>query len=106
MSGVAAAHGAGSEESAELAVLTRVFNRLTTASDQRLQSVVPKLLPGLLPNLNTTHASVRNKAVEVLSHISKRVRPNKSIQLPCQALVSRHGSFALTLNPYSCKPQP
>ena len=63
-------------------VLNNHLHRLSTCDDERLASVIPRLLPELLANLNTSDVSVRSKAVEVLSHLSRRVRPNRSIALP------------------------
>lgn len=70
----------------EIAVLDRVLHRLVITEDDKLSAVLDKLLPKLLRKLNDAPA-VRAKVVDVLSHISKRARPNPSIILPCAELL-------------------
>lgn len=70
----------------ETAVLERVLHRLVITEDAKLGPVLDKLLPKLLRKLNDTPA-VRGKVIDILSHISKRVRPNVSITLPCAELL-------------------
>lgn len=70
----------------EMAMLERVLHRLVITEDAKLAPVLDKLLPKLLRKLNDTPA-VRGKIIDILSHISKRVRPNSSIMLPCAELL-------------------
>lgn len=70
----------------ETAMLERVLHRLVITEDAKLAPVLDKLLPKLLRKLNDTPA-VRGKIIDILSHISKRVRPNASIKLPCAELL-------------------
>ena len=70
----------------ETVVLERVLHRLVVTEDAKLGPVLDKLLPKLLRKLNDAPA-VRGKVIDILSHISKRVRPNASISLPCTELL-------------------
>lgn len=70
----------------ETAVLDRVLHRLVVTEDAKLSPVLDKLLPKLLRKLNDVPA-LRGKVIDVLSHISKRVRPNTSIVLSCVDLL-------------------
>ena len=69
-------------------MLTRVLDRLGSVNDERLKNIAPKLLPSILPHLSTSDPAVRAKAVAVLSHLSKRVRPNREIPLPALPLLA------------------
>lgn len=70
----------------EIATLERVLNRLVVTDDDKLSAVLNKLLPKLLRKLNDGPA-VRAKVIDVLNHVSKRVRPNTTIMLPCADLL-------------------
>ncbi|GBG26067.1 Proteasome-associated protein ECM29-like [Hondaea fermentalgiana] len=76
-----------SSEADELAALDRVLTRLALTDDEeRLEKVLDKLLPRLLPRLGDATA-VRNKTLQVLQHINKRVKDTPGIKLPCFDLV-------------------
>lgn len=75
-------------EAADIDQLDRVLHRLVVADDAKLSSVLDILLPKLVRKLNGTAPRVRAKVIDVLSHISKRVRPNPSIVLPCASLLA------------------
>eukprot|EP01138_Halocafeteria_seosinensis_P007262 gb/GECG01007425.1/.p1 GENE.gb/GECG01007425.1/~~gb/GECG01007425.1/.p1 ORF type:complete len:2121 (+),score=256.73 gb/GECG01007425.1/:1-6363(+) len=68
--------------------LSRVLVRLASTSDDQVCHVIPKLLPPLLCQLSPEPPETRDKALELLSHISKRISSNsKRIQLPvCEIL--------------------
>lgn len=71
----------------ERAILDRVLHRLVVSDDDKLSAVLDKLLPKLVRKLNDA-TPLRAKVVDVLSHISKRARPNPSITLPCAELLA------------------
>lgn len=75
-------------EAADIDQLDRVLHRLVVADDAKLSPVLDILLPKLVLKLNGTAPRVRAKVIDVLSHISKRVRPNASITLPCAGLLA------------------
>ena len=75
-------------EAADIEQLDRVLHRLVVADDAKLSPVLDILLPKLVLKLNGTSPRVRAKVIDVLSHISKRVRPNPSIVLPCAGLLA------------------
>ncbi|CAM9523920.1 unnamed protein product, partial [Phaeothamnion confervicola] len=77
----------------DVAVLERVLHRLVMTPDDKLSEVLDKLLPRLVAKLNDKNdPTMRQKTVEVLSHVSKRVRPNTAIQLPCAELLAVYKS--------------
>lgn len=71
----------------EIVILERVLHRLVVCEDTSLPAVLDKLLPKLCRKLNEAPA-VRGKVIDVLSHISKRARPNPAITLPCSQLLA------------------
>lgn len=75
-------------EAADIEQLDWVLHRLVVADDAKLSPVLDILLPKLVLKLNGTAPRVRAKVIDVLSHISKRVRPNPSIVLPCAGLLA------------------
>lgn len=75
-------------EAVDIEQLDRVLHRLVVADDAKLSPVLDILLPKLVLKLNGTAPRVRAKVIDVLSHISKRVRPNASIVLPCAGLLA------------------
>ncbi|CAM9803847.1 unnamed protein product, partial [Hapterophycus canaliculatus] len=75
-------------EAADIDQLDRVLHRLVVADDSKLSPVLDVLLPKLVRKLNGASPRVRAKVIDVLSHISKRVRPNPSITLPCLGLLA------------------
>lgn len=75
-------------EAAEIDQLNRVLHRLVVADDSKLSPVLDILLPKLVRKLNGASRRVRAKVIDVLSHISKRVRPSPSITLPCLGLLA------------------
>eukprot|EP00752_Nemacystus_decipiens_P016287 g14566.t1 len=75
-------------EAADIEQLDRVLHRLVVADDAKLSPVLDLLLPKLVLKLNGAAPGVRAKVIDVLSHISKRVRPNPSIVLPCAGLLA------------------
>lgn len=75
----------GSDEQ-ESAMLDRVLNRLVRTDDDKISAVLQKLLPMLVRKLDEG-PSVRGKVINILSHVSKRARPNPDIVLPCVELL-------------------
>ena len=90
------------EALADLASLGRVGHRLAMIdSIEKLQSVLEKLLSRLLMRIGTNHQrqisasgtlketlqKVHSKLVEILSHVMKRVRDERSCKLNCKSLL-------------------
>lgn len=74
---------------AELSLINKVELRLVVAkTDDRLSELLKVYLPPLLLKLNSPHASVRAKIVEVCQHINQRVR-SSSIAFPVEALFTQ-----------------
>ena len=88
MASVPSTATAAAAEAADIDQLDRVLHRLVVADDAKLAPVLDILLPKLVRKLNGTAPRVRAKVIDVLSHISKRVRPNPSIALPCASLLA------------------
>ena len=56
----------------DLAALERIYERVTTTSNEDLSSVLNKLLPKLVPLMN--QELLRPTVLKVLSNITKRVK--------------------------------
>ncbi|GAB4835308.1 hypothetical protein Ancab_000217 [Ancistrocladus abbreviatus] len=68
------------EEREEL--LDRMLTRLALCEDSKLESLLTKLLPLTISSLATNSIAVRNKVIEILSHVNKRVKHEPQIGLP------------------------
>lgn len=74
---------------AELSLINKVELRIALAkTDDRLSELLKVYLPPLLLKLNSPHASVRAKIVEVCQHINQRVR-SSTIAFPVEALFTQ-----------------
>ena len=58
-------------------------------SEIQLGLVLEKLLPMLCDKLASTVDGVRGKTMEILQHITKRLKSNSTIQVPCKELLER-----------------
>jgi hypothetical protein len=65
--------------------LNNILDRLGSTSDDELANKLENVLLQVLPELS--EISKRPKAIEILNHISKRVRPNRSMTFSCIDLV-------------------
>lgn len=101
--------------SADLEQLGRVSHRVAMTDSERLERVLDKLLPLLLARIGSNNQNSRNistlqndtpekrealvalktyydkihkKLVELLLHITKRVRSDESCKLPCDAIIN------------------
>ncbi|VVC26099.1 Hypothetical protein CINCED_3A017518 [Cinara cedri] len=73
----------------ELILLERVFFRIGSAdTDTQLSSCINNFLVPVLQKLSSPHDSVRNKVVELLTHITRVVKQSPSIVLPVNQLVT------------------
>ena len=68
--------------------LDDVLTRLAMAKDENLPRIAPRLLPSLLEQLSSKHAAVRNKAMQVLSHLNVRIRDDERVLLPTAQLLA------------------
>ncbi|KAJ6315399.1 hypothetical protein OIU78_018815 [Salix suchowensis] len=67
-------------------LLDRMLTRLALCDDSKLETLLSKLLPLTLSSLSTNSTAVRNKVLEILSHVNKRVKYQHEIGLPFQEL--------------------
>ncbi|XP_058196346.1 uncharacterized protein LOC131312529 isoform X1 [Rhododendron vialii] len=67
-------------------LLDRMLTRLALCDDSRLQNLLSKLLPLSISSLSSPSPSVRNKVIEILSHVNKRVKHQPDIGLPLSEL--------------------
>lgn len=75
----------------ELTLLERVFLRVGSAeTDEQLESVILKFLPPVVLKLSSPHEEVRKKVIELLSHISKRIKTRPKVQLPVEDLIAQY----------------
>lgn len=71
-----------------LAVIERIHTRLALSdSDTKFQELINTYLPKLLSLLLFDSDLVRNKIVQTLTHVNKRVKANAEIQLPFAAIL-------------------
>ncbi|XP_021604828.1 proteasome adapter and scaffold protein ECM29 isoform X2 [Manihot esculenta] len=63
-------------------LLDRMLTRLALCDDSKLQALLAKLLPLTLSSLSSQSTAVRNKVLEILSHVNKRVKHQSEIGLP------------------------
>ncbi|XP_023639453.1 proteasome-associated protein ECM29 homolog isoform X1 [Capsella rubella] len=67
-------------------MLDRMLTRLALCDDSKLESLVSNLLPLTISSLSSQSPTVRNKVLEILSHVNKRVKHQLEIGLPLLAL--------------------
>ncbi|XP_050238689.1 uncharacterized protein LOC126688135 isoform X2 [Mercurialis annua] len=72
------------EETEEL--LDRMLTRLALCDDSKLEALLSKLLPLTISSLSSQSTPVRNKVIEILSHVNKRVKHHSEIGLPLEEL--------------------
>ncbi|CAB4278517.1 unnamed protein product [Prunus armeniaca] len=72
------------EEKEEM--LDRLLTRLALCDDSKLQPLLSKLLPFTVSSLSSNSSAVRNKVLEILSHVNKRVKHQPEIALPLSEL--------------------
>ncbi|XP_060216154.1 uncharacterized protein LOC132643671 isoform X1 [Lycium barbarum] len=63
-------------------LLDRMLTRLALCDDSKLQDLLTKLLPLSIASLSSNAPLVRNKVLEILSHVNKRVKHQHDIGLP------------------------
>jgi len=85
---------------ASIEALDRVMMRLAVASEDALPAILGALLPQLMALLSPDmDVLTRTKVLEILSHISKRVRDRTELQLPVAALLEGlHGAPSVRVN--------
>ncbi|KAK6119824.1 hypothetical protein DH2020_046449 [Rehmannia glutinosa] len=76
--------GKSDEQKEEL--LDRMLTRLALCDDSKLQDLLAKILPLSIRALSTASTSLRNKVIEILSHVNKRVKHQPAIGLPLSDL--------------------
>ncbi|KAF7852405.1 hypothetical protein BT93_L0950 [Corymbia citriodora subsp. variegata] len=67
--------------------LDRMLTRLALGDDSKLQALLSKLLPLAISSLSSPSAAVRNKVVEILSHVNKRVKHQLEIEANAVSIV-------------------
>ncbi|KAL6202795.1 hypothetical protein ACLB2K_026500 [Fragaria x ananassa] len=67
-------------------MLDRLLTRLALSDDSKLQPLLPKLVPYTISSLSSHSSAVRNKVMEILSHVNKRVKHQPEIGLPLSEL--------------------
>ncbi|KAL0389274.1 UNVERIFIED_CONTAM: Proteasome adapter and scaffold protein ECM29 [Sesamum calycinum] len=80
----AALSGKSDQEKEEL--LDRMLTRLALCDDSKLQDLLAKILPISIAALSSASTSLRNKVIEILSHVNKRVKHQLEISLPLSEL--------------------
>lgn len=67
-------------------MLDRMLTRLALCDDSNLEPLLSKLLPLTISSLSSPSIAVRNKVLEILSHVNKRVKLQSDIGLPLTEL--------------------
>ncbi|TYI10267.1 hypothetical protein ES332_A09G131000v1 [Gossypium tomentosum] len=93
-SSVPAAAAKSDAETEEL--LDRMLTRLALCDDSKLQALLSKLLPLTISSLSSSSQLVRNKVLEILSHVNKRVKHQPEIGLPLTELWSMYTEAGAT----------
>jgi len=66
----------------EIALLDKVLFQLALTPDESLEPQLEKYLVPVIDKLDSKFDGTKKKVLEVLTHISKRVKPNQGIRLP------------------------
>ncbi|XP_052205851.1 uncharacterized protein LOC127810408 isoform X2 [Diospyros lotus] len=69
-----------------LEMLDRMLTRLALCDDSKLEGLLSNLLPLSISSLSSSSSAVRNKVLEILSHVNKRVKHQPGIGLPFSEL--------------------
>ncbi|RYR45699.1 hypothetical protein Ahy_A07g031502 isoform A [Arachis hypogaea] len=77
---------AGKSDAEVEELLDRMLTRLALCDDSKLEPLLSKLLPLCISSLSSNSAAVRNKVLEILSHVNKRVKLQPDIGLPLSEL--------------------
>ncbi|KAL9248317.1 hypothetical protein vseg_021654 [Gypsophila vaccaria] len=72
------------------AMLDKMLTNLAFCDDSKLQNLLSILLPRAIASLCTHSPAVRNKVLEILSHVNKRVKHEQGIGLPLSELWSMY----------------
>ncbi|XP_061372568.1 uncharacterized protein LOC133315038 [Gastrolobium bilobum] len=67
-------------------LLDRMLTSLALCDDSKLEPLLSKVLPFCISSLSSQSLSVRNKVLEILSHVNKRVKLQPDIGLPLSEL--------------------
>uniref|UniRef100_A0A2P2M9G4 Proteasome-associated protein ECM29 homolog isoform X1 n=1 Tax=Rhizophora mucronata TaxID=61149 RepID=A0A2P2M9G4_RHIMU len=67
-------------------LLDRMLTRLAFCEDSKFEALLSKLIPFTLSSLSSNSTAVRNKVLEILSHVNKRVKHRHDIMLPLNEL--------------------
>ncbi|KAJ4724481.1 Proteasome-associated ECM29 [Melia azedarach] len=67
-------------------LLDRMLTRLALCDDSKLEALLSKLLPLTISSLSSPAIPIRNKVLEVLTHVNKRVKHQSTIRLPLTEL--------------------
>ncbi|KAK9692274.1 hypothetical protein RND81_09G253100 [Saponaria officinalis] len=67
-------------------MLDKMLTSLAFCDDSKLQNLLSNLLPRAIASLCTQSPAVRNKVLEILSHVNKRVKHELGIGLPLSEL--------------------
>ncbi|XP_078435505.1 ARM repeat superfamily protein isoform X2 [Wolffia australiana] len=72
-------------------VLDRMLTSLALADDNKLTNLLSRILPFSISALASSSPSVRKLVMEILSHVNKRVKHHREIQLPLMDLWKMYG---------------
>ena len=75
-------------EAEEVAALDKALTALGFTDDAKLERVLHVLMPRVVDQMGSAHASTKKKVLELLSHVNKRLKAHPSMPLPLADLTA------------------
>lgn len=75
-------------EAEEVAALDKALTALGFTDDSKLERVLNVLMPRVVDQMASVHASTKKKVMEILSHVNKRLKAQPTMKLPLADLTT------------------
>ena len=75
-------------EAEEVAALDKALTALGFTDDSKLERVLHVLMPRVVDQMASVHASTKKKVMEILSHVNKRLKAQPGMKLPLADLTT------------------
>eukprot|EP00112_Aurelia_sp_Birch-Aquarium-sp1_P025455 Seg846.4 transcript_id=Seg846.4/GoldUCD/mRNA.D3Y31 product="Proteasome adapter and scaffold protein ECM29" protein_id=Seg846.4/GoldUCD/D3Y31 len=80
----------------DLELLERVFLKFVVAeTDEQLEKALSTFLTPALLKVGSSNERVKNKVIELLTHINKRLKSRSKIKLPIESLLKQYEDFKI-----------
>src|SRR3989338_7720329 len=83
-----------------LSLIVRIETRIGVADDSQLESQLTTVLPQLLQLLLFNDETVRNKLLQVLGYINRRIKDSEQVKLPLKPILDLYFSPAAENSPF------